>query len=66
MSRSITIYFSLHTYVLQPDIELLKSVMCLDLFVTNIAELDFPKDENSANILVERLRNVYELIQTLS
>jgi len=51
---------------LQFDLELLKSAVDLDLFVTNTADIKFPKDENSAYILVEPLRNVYELTQTLS
>ena len=66
MSRGITISFSLHKYCLQSDLELLKSIVDLELFVTNTADLNFPKDENSANILVERLRNVHELTQTPS
>ena len=65
MCRSITISFSLHKHCLQSNLDILKSVVDLDLFVTNTADLKFPKDENSANILVERLRNVYELTQTL-
>jgi len=61
MSRSITISFSLPKYCLQSDLELLKSVVCLDLFVINTADLKFPKDENSANILVEGLQKVQDL-----
>jgi len=66
MSRSITISFSLPKYCLHSDLELLKSVVGLDLSVINTADLKFPKDENSANILAEGLQKVYELTQTLS
>jgi hypothetical protein len=58
MSRNITISFSLHKHCLQFDLELLKWVLDLDLFVTNTADLKFPKDENSVYILVERLQNI--------
>jgi hypothetical protein len=66
MSRSFTTSFSLNKYCSQSDLELLNSVVDLELFVTNTADLKFRKGENSANILVEWLRNVYELTQTLN
>jgi hypothetical protein len=45
MSRSINVSFSLYECCLQSELELLKSVVDLDLFVTNTADLKFPKDE---------------------